>query len=325
MIKKYKNLLIILAVAVGVVVTAVIFCFTLFTVKDIKIDFRTETAISYSDEEIVEKSGIKTGKCVFFLKKNQFEANIEKNFPYLEVINIETIIPSHIVIHVAERQEFYAIMHNDKIIYCDDEFKILKVENGTNYDSTASNAILIPSGQLNITNEKIEAGEFLEFKQNGLKDLYNSMLVNSRTRADMLSMFKEISVAEYVEKEVVKDGKTIEKQWQTTIKITTHNGRGIYLHNIDYGLKYKVQKTFAILSNIMEIQTFVYDGKTYDRKAQDDQSEIDNILSLAEIHVENYQSEYQYDEASDKIYKAYSEKDCYYSLVYNGKTLEQAN
>ena len=332
MIKKYKNILIILAFAIGVILTAVIFCFTLFTVKDIKLDYRTELLHAYSEEEVIEKSGIKEGSCVFFLKKDKLEENIEKNFPYLEVINIETIIPSHIVFHLAEREEFYAVIHNGNTLICDDEFKVLRIDSGTTYNSTTSNAILIDGG-LDITNEKISTGEFLEFKQDGLKDLYNAMLVNERNRPEMLSLIKEISIDDYSEKEVVVDGKKVEKQMQTTINITTHNDRNIFINNIDYGLKYKLQKLFALQSSILDIEKFSYDEngdgviqeeeKYY--KTETDQVKLDKmyeILSTCEIHISNYESEYQYNEQTDKIEKVFSEEDCFFYLVYNEKTLQ---
>ena len=327
MSKKYKSLIITLVSVVVVVVTAVIFCFTLFTVKDIKLDFRTELTSefskAYKQEDIIEKSGIKTGSCVFFLKKHVFEENIEKNFPYLEVINVEIQIPSHIVVHLAERQEFYAVEHNGQTLFCDDEFKVLRVENWTGYSSTESNAIFIPQNQLSISNETIVAGDFLEFKQSGLKDLYNAMLINSRSRSQMIATIKEISVYEYAEKEVIVNGERVEKEWQTSIKLSMHSGREIYIGNIDYGFKYKLQKMYGILTSVMDIQSFKIktetEEKVYDKAINPD--ETINILANAEIHVENYQSEFQYDEDTDSFYKKYSEKDCFYYLVYNGNVL----
>lgn len=321
MSKKLKTLIYIIVIAVAVVITAVIFSFTLFTVKDIKIDFKTSVEGTYSEEEIIEKSGLNYGKCVFFLKKNQFSSNIEQNFPYLEVINIETKIPSHIIIHLAERQEFYAISYNEQMLICDDEFKVLKIENGTTY---SSNIISLSGEKLNIKNENIVAGTFLDIEQKGLYDLYNCMLENSRTRSEMLATFRDINVCEYEQKEVIKDGKEIVKEYQTTICMTTFSGRKIYISNIDYGLKYKLQKMFAVLSRIMEVKQFKYDGQNYDydTSSEEVKGTIIEILTKAEIHVENYLSEYDYDEESQKVVKVRSEKDCFYYLQYNGKKLE---
>lgn len=331
MIKKYKSLIVTLAIIIGVIITSVIFCFTLFTVKDVKIDFRTEITSGYAEQEIIEKSGIGYGQCVFFLKKSNVEQNIEKNFPYLEVINIETVIPSHIIFHLAEREEFYAIKHGGQTIFCDDELKVLRIAEGVEYTSTSSNAILLQN--VTIENNTVSVGDFLSVKQDGVYGLYDAMLLNNRKRPEMLSLFKEIDVVEYGEKEVIKDGKTVEKEWQTSIKITTHEGREIFIGNISYGLEYKLSKVFAVMSSIFEIDKFTCDTDADGVKETYDTNDVDNekaakayeILSKANVHVENYKSEYVVDEATGKITKVYSEKDNYYYLTYNGQLLEKSN
>ena len=77
MTKKVKALIITLCSIVGVVVTAVIFCFTLFTIKDVQVDFRTEITKGYTESQVIKESGIEMGKCVFFLKKSKLEEQIE--------------------------------------------------------------------------------------------------------------------------------------------------------------------------------------------------------------------------------------------------------
>ena len=334
MIKKYKGVIIAVAVVVGVILASVIFCLTLFTVKDIKLDFRTELTQEYAQTEIVEKSGITNGECVFFMKKKVYEQNIEKNFPYLKVINIEIVIPSHIIVHLAEREEFYAIPYGENTLICDDEFKILKIQEGKDYESTSSNAISLK--RVDITNKNVEEGDFLTFKQQGLENLYDGMLVNSRNRPQMLALCKEIVVSEYAEKEIVVDGKRVEKEMQTSIKITTHNGREVFIHNIAYGLKYKLQKFFAIQSSILDIEKFYLDKNGDDKisegeeifsKDSDDDLKVDKmfeILSTCQIHIANFGSEYQYNEDTDKFEKTYSEKDCFYYLEYDGAKLKTA-
>ncbi len=331
MMKKYKSLIVTLAVVIGVVITSVIFCFTLFTVKDVKLDFRTDITSGYTEQEIIEKSGIGYGQCVFFLKKSKVEENIEKNFPYLEVINIETVIPSHIIFHLAEREDFYAIVNGGQTIYCDDEFKVLRIEEGNEYDSISSNAILLKN--VEITNSTISAGDFLKIKQNGLYDLYDSMLLNARKRPEMLALCKEIAVTDYSEKEVIKDGKSVEKEWQTSIRILTHEGREIFIGNAEYGLEYKLSKVFAVMSSVFEIDKFSCDTDADGQKETYNTNDVDianankayEILSKVQIHVENYQSEYVVDEATGKIVRVYDEKDNYFYLTYNGQLLEKAN
>ena len=303
--RKYKKQIIIaLCILAGITLTAVTFCLTLFTVKDIKLDFRTSTANEYSVSEIIEKSELPYGKCVFFLKKDEYVKKIEKQFPYLEVINIETVIPSHIIIHLSERQEFYAVKHKDQILFCDDDFKILRIEDTGSYDSTTTNAIFIDEYKLTILNKTVEAGDMLEFNETGLKNLFNAMLKNSRNRSEMLAFVKQI--------ETFSDKEEVTNENQTGVKLTAHSGREIFVYNIAYGLEYKLRKVFALLPEIMNIEKFKYNNVNYDINDEILKDEMINILQNAQIHVKNYISKTNF-----------SEKDNYYYLTYEGKTISK--
>ena len=304
--KKTKKWVVFLCSLAAVIVTIVILCCTLFAVKDIKLDFRTSTVFTYTESEIIEKSGIPKGKCVFFLKKNQYEKNIEKNFPYLKVINIETKIPSHIVVHLAEREEFYAIVYNGYTYICDNEFKVLKIVEGTNYESTESNPIKIDGSTLHIENNSISAGDFLEIKEEGLLNLYNSFLYNDRGRGEMLSFIKEMKIFESLEQ--------VTSNKETSLVFTTFSGRNIYLYNIDYGQKYKVQKVYSLLSNIIDVQKFSYNNVIYDRAvAENDNDKMTEILTKADIHIYNVISRTEF-----------GEKDNYYILKYENIEVKTA-
>ena len=303
---KAKKWILLLCSCVAVIVKIVILCCTLFAVKDIKLDFRTSTVFSYVENEIIEKSGIPKGKCVFFLKKNQYEKNIEKNFPYLKVINIETKIPSHLVVHLAEREEFYAILLNGKTYMCDDELKVLRIEEGENYISTEENAIKIDGASLNIKNDEITEGDFLKIEKEGLLNLYNSFLYNNRGRGEMLSFIKDIKMFDSLEQ--------VTNARENSIMITTHAGRNIYLYNIDYGQKYKIQKMFSLLTSIMDVEKFSYSGIIYDKNQEgNDNEKMMQILSKSDIHIYNYIRR-----------EEFSEKDNYYILRYEGSDVKNA-
>ena len=123
---------------------------------------------------------------------------------------------------------------------------------------------------------------------------------------------------------------------KTSIKITTHNGRKVYIHNITYGLPYKLQKYFALQTSILDVDNFYLDKNNDDKRGQGEdiysKSEDDDIkkdkmfeiLSTCDIHIANFGSEYQYNEDTDKFEKTYSEKDCFYYLEYEGAKLKLA-
>ena len=121
-----KKWIIALSVVLVVVVTIVTLSFTLFTVQNFKIDMRTGSSYDYNEQEIFASSQLQTGKNIFFLNKTQASSNIEKAYPYLKVINIETQFPSTLVFHLAERQAFYAVRSGEGWLYLDEDLKVLE-------------------------------------------------------------------------------------------------------------------------------------------------------------------------------------------------------
>ena len=77
------------------IVLVVILSFTLFSLRTIELDFRTnKTYITETDQEIIESGEIKMGGSVFFRSKNKYIEKIESKNPYIKVVNIETVFPS---------------------------------------------------------------------------------------------------------------------------------------------------------------------------------------------------------------------------------------
>ena len=75
------------------------------------------------------------------------------------------------------------------------------------------------------------------------------------------------------------------------LKLTLNSGREVYLHNAGFGLAYKLAKLYAVLSSI------------YDLAGQ----LSDEVIENSEIHINNF------------IGTNYSEKDCYFYLMFNGE------
>ena len=96
-LQKNKKLIISLSVVLGIVLLLIILYFTVFTLKSVEVDFRNESHI-YSEESkqsIAEDSIIKKGSSIFTLSKKTITKTLEKNNPYLKIINIETVSPSY--------------------------------------------------------------------------------------------------------------------------------------------------------------------------------------------------------------------------------------
>ncbi len=276
---KKKWLIISLSIVLVLIVTIVTLSFTLFTVQEISVNFRTSTTAEYSNEDIIASSGLKKGKNIFFLKKQPAINNIEKAHPYLEVVNIETSFPSKLTIHLRERESFYAIQSQEGYLIVDHSLKVL--ERVESFEMNRTSPILFTISSQDESVSSAQVGDFLNFKL--LSAFYDAMLLNGRSRPESLSLVKEISYFES-ENEIFHNS-------ELGLKLTLFSGREVYIHNGAYALAYKLAKFFAVESRLHQLAPDL----------------SDEIIKNSEIHINNY------------IGSDISEKECYFYLVFNGE------
>ena len=141
--------------------------FTVFLLKDVKVELKTGT--EHLTQEVVseiENEALKTGGSVLFLGKEKLISRLEKQFPYLKIVNIETQIPNKLVIHAAEREELFAVNSGEKSYFLDEEFKILRVEN-SNYSKQENGAVLLSFGSVFINAEDKAYAAGVDLKLDG--------------------------------------------------------------------------------------------------------------------------------------------------------------
>ncbi len=159
-IKKHKKLVIILGVILTLFVILIIFMFTVFSLKSVEIDYLTSNEEILSFEEDI-KNEISLNGSVLFKDKNLISKNIEKKYPYVKVVNIETVFPNKFVLHLAQRQELFAVKTNLKFAILDEELKILDVRDS--FENGKENPILLNIFESNLDVENC-VGDFLNFK-----------------------------------------------------------------------------------------------------------------------------------------------------------------
>ena len=278
-----KGWIIALSVVGVVIVTIITLCFTLFTVQTVKVQYWTSTQFDYVDEEIVSSSKIQTGKNIFFLDKDGFASNIERDYPYLQVINIETSFPSTLTIHVRERQSFYALQSEDGYFILDDYLKVLQQS-----EQLSQPAILVErqiqtlDGSVKyITDAQPNVADVLQIQF--LQQFYDALLMNGRTRADGLAIINKIT---FFESQNQVFGNT-----ELGLKLSLNSGREVYLHNAGQSLAYKLAEFFAVEEALPSLAG----------------SLTDEVINGSEIHINNY------------IGNDYPESDVYFYLVYEGE------
>ena len=87
---KKKSLIIMLSI-IGFIVLVVVLSSTIFSLKKVNLTFYSNTLrLTNKNEEIISSGNFKYNQSIFFIDKKKYISNLEKNNPYLKVINIET-------------------------------------------------------------------------------------------------------------------------------------------------------------------------------------------------------------------------------------------
>ncbi len=284
-----KKLGIVLGVIGGIIGVCVILCFTLFSLKNVSVNFHTSTyVLAGQEEQIVESGEFSYGGSVIFLGKRASIEKIERTNPYVKVVNIETVFPSSYIIHCVERQEVYAIELNDKTYICDEEFKVLRIIDGE-YEGGADKPILYKG--LRVANSNAEAGEFLNIEN--AVDVFNGFVENNRLLHEQKSLIKEIEVGKLLDENINKE--------QAFIKLSLYDGQTYLIKNATYGFNYKIAKMISVYSNIYSII-----GEAIDKELP---AEGDNVwtaekIKNSTIEINNY---YRTD--------LHEENECYFKVI----------
>lgn len=286
MSKRKKVVIVLSVMLVAVLGLLVTLSLTTFSLKDIRVDFRTSRINSTaSQEDIVQAGGFKKS-CVFFYNKQKSIDKIEREFPYLKVVNIETVFPSSFVVHVAERGEVYMIAKDNKTYYLDETLRVLKIVEGEE-ESLSTNPIKLV---WNKSLSGVEVGQSLYDED--WADMYCAFLQSNLDLGMQKEMFKEI------EFKVEFDSNA--KTNYLNGYITLFSGQIIKILDVKYGLEYKTNLAHQVFS---QLYTFI--GKEYVLNSQDKIVISKEMLDDVTIVVQSY-----YDRASHK------QNECYFLLEF---------
>lgn len=225
---------------------------TLFGLSGVSVEFHSTTKnLTVGEEEIVESGQFRMHACVLFERKSRAIENINKfvetnkNFAYIRIINIETKFPNKYVIHVAEREELFAIKNEEtnKYYVCDRDLRVLKILDS--FSSENNNAILLKG--VTILNKSASVGDFLSVKEEEIKDFYDAMLKSNRNFAEQISYFEEI--------ELTTSTNALTKKSYTDLSLKSFSGDEFVLKNIDFAFGEKIQKLFAVQSSLFMLKS----------------------------------------------------------------------
>lgn len=293
---RHKKWLIAGGVLLGLLLVLVILNFTLFSLKDVEIDFKNQSTI-FSDEakeSIAQNSAIKRGTSIFALNKKDIQDKLERDNPYLKVINIETVFPNKITIHCAEREETYAIRAgvnaggNEEYFICDAEFKVLYTSTTQSpYQSKQTDPILFLGLEdyIEDNDHLVQPGEFLTFSfgQDILEELGRALLLNNKTVAEQRGLISRITLT--------SDIYPFTATRLPYFVIEDFNGFVTNIYKPDTLLAEKLQYMFATLSQVVYNPSVFYQKDLADGKITMEQIDENYYLDYNLQILENNNSE----------------------------------
>lgn len=210
---KSKRLIIILCVLAFLTVLIVINS-TLFTLQTVNINWLTTKYQLQSVKDYQIAGGISKGQSIFLIKKDELSSKLEKEYPYLRVVSIETKFPNKIVIHSAERESLYAIKLSDtEYAVIDEKGKVLALEDDSLFAGSegdlGAKPIKINFESLSIKLEDFVVGEFVgsQYIQKLLTSLSYSLRETNYTPTTSKGVFRHV--------DVISQGETSEINMQT--------------------------------------------------------------------------------------------------------------
>lgn len=234
---KNKRLIVLLCVLAFLTVLVVINS-TLFTLQSISINWLTTKCelVSVKDYDIVDK--VSKGGSIFLVDKDEIGKTLEKKYPYLRVVSIETKFPNKLVIHSAERESLYAVKMSDtEYSIIDEKGKVLSSSNGSIFDGTegdlGAKPIIVGFDRISISERDFVVGENVkqEYIQKLLSVLSYSLRESSYTPTTSKGVLDSIDV---------------ELQGETSrIRLNTRNGMILDIDDFENKTTDKLLLAFA--------------------------------------------------------------------------------
>ncbi len=153
--KKHKKHHYLLKFFSACVAIALLYAFMMSSYFDVE-KIKVEGVVNFSDEQIVEMSGLKTGKNIFKIKAGKAEDRIETD-PHIAKATIKRDLPKTLVITVEERLPAAQVPYDEQYVVIDGNGYILSV------GDKADGAAVIKG--LTLKGEHITAGTDIKVKE----------------------------------------------------------------------------------------------------------------------------------------------------------------
>ena len=258
-----KKLIILSSIGFSVIAILLILLWTLFGLNmnqvHLQIHQNYEPYMTEQFEEsVITNSSLKQNMSVFFINKNKISCHIEKQFPEVKVINIETTFPNGLIIHIAKREGLYALQNkaNDNYLILDKDFKIIDIKES--FENTFENEILLTSVEYN--NASASLGDFITLGDNTtiLSNLAKGFLMSNRDTTEQKNLIQSIAIlTDEVRQYISNDEKVV--------KITLEDGFEVYIYSARTKLTDKVALMFSALPEAYPLYHTTHDLEIFQK------------------------------------------------------------
>ncbi|MBE5738184.1 MAG: FtsQ-type POTRA domain-containing protein [Clostridiales bacterium] len=236
---------------------------TVFTLQKVSLNWLTtkDEMIGIKDNSIIDV--VSTGENIFLVDKANIISDLEKEFPYLRVVGVETKFPNKLVIHTAERENLFAINMSDGngnkyYMILDEKGKVLRKTTSSIFagEELGAKPIKVSFVGSNVNPDDYVVGE--EVKEGNVRDLLQRLSYTMReaghTPTTCKGVFTDISIV-YAgnEKEInfsTRNGMVIslkDAEYLTTEKLLL--GLTVYDSHQQHGV---VEGTIDVWYNLVE-------------------------------------------------------------------------
>ncbi len=258
MTKKAKIITIAIVLSILALIL-ILFCavFCLYRQDVVFIGERNNT-VKITDEQIIETAGFRTGRSIFSLDKDKAIENIEQTYPYLKVVQINTVSAIRIEIRVRERYEMYyaADEINQNYYILDEELKVLQITDFEPTGITKLESSLLGDANIDIlgitgntvVSDFLANTHFRSLTDNLFVAMYNTVMIEEDgvdryvTRDDIKILVTNVQFAR---------GYTLQESYDRII-ITTSRGFIIDIGKPDSNLENKVNICFNAIDALIE-------------------------------------------------------------------------
>ncbi len=118
----------------------------------------------YTDQEIIDASGLQLGENLLRIDKEKAAQAIVSQFPYIQSVTVQRNFPSRIILEITQAKKLGVLLQDNQYLVIGETGKVL--EKGTNYDTNDTSIPIIVGVEV----DGYEVGDFITEEKEGVEE-----------------------------------------------------------------------------------------------------------------------------------------------------------